>query len=317
MGDGYQQFTTHGLPAVERIDSWERHNASALLPLSVRSLNANEFEATEENLRLPRIDFARVQASPHVVERADEHISRGADGGVALYFSFVGEAFFYHRDGVQLQRPGTMLICDVSRPFMRGFAQGLQELVATVPRQLYEHAVGAKAPREPIVRSFADTPGGDQHAGELAQLIRRTLAEPSDLTLATTEGQVLDLLQRMLAPEKDRGGNAHCAAALSWIKRNLRDPSISVVSVAKAVGVSERTLSRAFAERGATVARLILELRLELAHRVLSQPGAPSVRDVAISCGFVSAGHFSRVFRKRYDQTPAEVAALAGLAHSS
>ena len=97
------------------------------------------------------------------------------------------------------------------------------------------------------------------------------------------------------------------SAALAWIRFNLRDPSISVATVAKVVGVSERTLARSFSEVGQSVARNILEQRLDLAHRLLSRRGAPTVRDVAMYCGFVSPAHFSRVFRERFEQSPAEV----------
>ncbi|MER2133325.1 MAG: helix-turn-helix domain-containing protein [Arthrobacter sp.] len=312
-GTAYQHFSTRGLSSVDRIELWEHHNARALLPLSVRTLGeADELEATEHNVRLPRLTFAGVKASPHVVERTTDHIRQGAADGVALYFSLAGDAFFYHQGGVHLQRPGTLLVCDVSQPFLRGFAHGLQEFVLTVPRGVFEDTVSARLPRQPLVRSFADVPGGDIHAAELARLMRRTLGNPSAASHAATEDSAIELLRTMLAPARDRGADAHRAAALAWIMRNLRDPSISVTTVAEAVGVSERTLSRAFAERGSSVARTILEQRLDLAHGILSRPDAPSVRDVALSCGFVSAGHFSRVFRERFEQTPADVAASAG-----
>ncbi|MFJ6651387.1 helix-turn-helix domain-containing protein [Microbacterium sp. NPDC091313] len=308
-GATYQHFSTRGLSALDRIELWEHHNAHALLPLAVRSLCEGELEATEDNVQLPQLTFARVTASPHVVERTADHIRQGASDGIALYFSLAGEAFFYHRDGVHLQRPGTLLICDVSQPFLRGFAHGLQEFVVTVPRRVFEDVVGGALPREPLVRSFADVPRADAHAAELARLMRRAFADPSAASLAATEESAVGLLRTMFAPDAEHGASGHRAAALAWMKRHLRDPTISAPTVAAAVGVSERTLSRAFAERGESIARTILQLRLDLAHRTLSRPGAPSVREVALACGFVSPGHFSRVFRERFEQTPIEVAA--------
>lgn len=308
---GYQHFSTRGLSTVERIELWEQHNAAALLPLAVRSIDGSVLEATEENVRLPHLTFARVSANPHIVERTADHIAQNATDGVALYFSLAGDAFFYHQDGVHLQRPGTLLVCDVTQPFLRGFAHGLQEFVLTVPKAVFEDVTEGRMPRDPVVKSFADVPGGDTHAAALAQLMRRTLEDPTDDSLAATEESAVDMLRTMFGPDGGRSGAAYRHAALAWIKRNLRDPSISVSRVAEAVGVSERHLSRAFSEAGLGVARTILELRLELAHRILSRPGAPIVHDVAMYCGFVSAAHFSRVFRERYEQTPAEVAAAA------
>ncbi|MDQ1129802.1 AraC family transcriptional regulator [Microbacterium sp. SORGH_AS_0888] len=309
----YQHFSTRGFASVERRELWEHHNARALLPLGVRSIDGAVLEASEDNVRLTNLTFARVHASPHVVERTANHIAQSTVDGVALFFSLAGDAFFYHQDGVHLQRPGTLLVCDVSQPFLRGFAHGLQEFVLTVPRRVFEDVTESSLPREPLVRSFADVPGGDTHAAALARLVRRTLAEPTADSLAATEDSALELLRMMLAPAG--GAGAHRAGAIAWIRRNLGDPSISVTVVADAVGVSERTLARAFAASGGTVARTILDLRLERAHRILSRPGSPAVQEVAVACGFVSASHFSRVFRERFGQPPAAVAASA--AHSA
>ncbi|MGB1035575.1 MAG: helix-turn-helix domain-containing protein, partial [Primorskyibacter sp.] len=46
-----------------------------------------------------------------------------------------------------------------------------------------------------------------------------------------------------------------------------------------------------------------MDLRLERARLLLVQT-EKSVMDVAIACGFESAGHFSRVYRASYGVTP-------------
>ncbi len=301
-----RSFSTLGLSAPERIEKWERHNAEALVGLAAHSIDGTPLEATEVNLQLPRLQFAHVRANPHVVERTAGHIAAGETDGVALYFSLQGDAFFYHQDGVHLQQPGTLLICDVDQPFLRGFANGLQEYVLVVPRDVFEQTTEGSTPAQPIVLHFADVPGGDVHAAALARLVKRSLAEPDAESLAATEESALDLLRTMFSDDAANTSAAHRRTALAWIERNLRDPTISVSRVAQAVGVSERHLARAFGETGTGVARTILELRLELAKRILGTAGTQTVHDVAIYSGFVSSAHFSRVFRERYELTPAE-----------
>lgn len=302
----FRAFSTLGLRGPERIERWEEHNAAALLGLAARSIDGAPLEAVEENLALPHLQFARVTASPHLVERTDDHIARGGPDGVALYFSLAGEAFFYHRDGVRIQAPGTLLICDIGRPFLRGFAHGLREYVLVVPRDLFEATTEGRVPASPLVLRFDDVPGGDAHAAALAELLRRSLDRRDVESLAATEQAALELLRTMLVPDPVDAAAAHRIAALAWISRNLHDPTISVSRVARAVGISERHLARAFGETDAGVARTILELRLELAHRLLGAPAPPAVHDVVARCGFVSHAHFSRVFRERYGMTPAE-----------
>jgi len=306
MVTAYRTFSTLGLRGAERIEKWEQHNAEALVGLAAHSIDGSPLEATEVNLQLPRLQFAHVRANPHVVERTSDHIAAGRTDGVALYFSLQGDAFFYHRGGVRLQQPGTLLICDTGQPFLRGFAQGLQEYVLVVPRGVFEATTEGRTPAQPLVLHFADVPGGDVHAAALARLLERSLAEPGEASLAATEESALDLLRTMFSDDAAHSSAAHRRAALAFIERNLRDPTMSVSRVAQAVGVSERHLARAFGETGTGVARTILELRLELARRILGAPGAPTVHDVALSSGFVSHAHFSRVFRERYEMTPAD-----------
>lgn len=310
-GLGYQRFSTRGVAATQRTGLWEDHNARTLVSLTARTLDDDPLDASELNLVLPSLTFARVRANAHVVERTSRHIASAAVDGVALYFSLDGDAFFYHRDGVHIQRPGTLLVCDVNQPFMRGFAHGLDEYVLTVPRSIFEAATERHLPDSPITFTFADVPGGDVHAAALARLVQDSLATLEADSLAATEQSAIELLRSLFDDNAASSSAARRRAALVWIGRNLRDPTISAAAVAKAVGISERHLSRAFIETGTGVARTILEMRLRLAHRILTTPGSPTVHDVALYCGFVSAAHFSRVFREFYEQSPAEARAFA------
>jgi transcriptional regulator GlxA family with amidase domain len=80
-----------------------------------------------------------------------------------------------------------------------------------------------------------------------------------------------------------------------------------VGQVAQRIAVSERQLYRIFSETGEGVARVILSKRLDLAKRILVSPGTLSIGDVAAHCGFSSHAHFARVFRQRFDDTPAGI----------
>lgn len=95
---------------------------------------------------------------------------------------------------------------------------------------------------------------------------------------------------------------AHRATARAYIHEHLTDPSLSAARVAHAIGVSERHLSRVFAEQGGSVPRYILRRRLDLAHRLLLSPAgaALSISQIATATGFTSPTHFSHVFGRQY-----------------
>ncbi len=309
-----QHFSTHGLQTPKRIELWEEHNARALVGLQARTLNGKPLEATELNLRLSELQVAHVSANAHVVERDARQIARTPGEGVALYFTLFGESFFYYKDGVHLQRPGGLLVCDINEPFMRGFAQGLQEFAMVVPRSTFEQVADGAMPRQPITMDFARIPGANAHAAALARLIRSTFAEPTPRNLVAAEHGAMDLLRAIFSGDASRSSAGYRLSALAYIDRHLRDPRLSVAEVARGMGISERHLSRIFSESGTGIARAILERRLDLARRMLGQPGSPSAGEVAMHCGFSSQAHFTRVFRERFEETPAQFRAAAASA---
>ncbi|MFM9919101.1 AraC family transcriptional regulator [Lacisediminihabitans sp. H27-G8] len=309
-----QQFSTVGVVERQRIELWEEHNARSLVGLQARTLNGVPLEATEVNLTLGQLQFAHVAANPHIVERDAAQIARTPLGGVALYFTLFGESFFYCDEGVHLQRPGGLLVCGADEPFMRGFAHGLQEFVLTVPRELFEEISEDPTPRRPITMSFARIPGANAHAARLARLVRSTLSAAGEQDLADVESSALTLLRSIFSTDSARRAVTHRLTALDYIDRHLRDPRLSVGQVAASVGISERQLTRIFAETGTGAARVILEKRLDLARHILRGGGALSVGDVAAQCGFSSHAHFTRVFRERFEETPAQIRSSAGSA---
>lgn len=308
--EGVRTFSTVGLPPEQRVARWEEHNASALIDLRARTLDGTALEGREVVVDLEGVHLADVVASAHVVERSAQQIASSGVDGVAFYFALRGESFFYHGAGVQLQRPGTLLVCDVSRPFMRGFAQGLEELVVRLPRATFEEVTGRALPEVPLLLGFGDGPG-EAHAAALARLVRSTLARPGAVERAAAAQRLCEVVHAVINGSTSSAG--HRRAAVAHVERHLADRDLSVAAVARAVGLSERHLSRVFAETGTTFSRAVLERRLEAAHQLLSRPGGAAVAVVARRCGFVSASHFSRVFRERYGRTPVEVRAGGGV----
>lgn len=298
-------FSTLGLPLEQRIELWETHNEDALIGLRCRTLSTEVLDATEINLQVDRLHLARVRGSAHVVERDVALIRRRPAESVALFFSLAGEAFFYHDDGVRKLRPGQMLMCDADRPFMRGFSQGLEELVVKIPRQLFTQVTGIDRVVEPRVMSFG--PGADAVAHTLATTVGR--ATRDDGATPTEEATLLDLVAALAGGTERDPTAAHLAAARTYVEQHLSDATMSADSVAAAVGLSTRHLSRVFASTGTGFARYVLGRRLEAARRLLEEPTATSttIAGVAHRCGFVSAAHFSSAFTAHFGETASQV----------
>ncbi|MGE3147694.1 MAG: GlxA family transcriptional regulator [Pseudorhodoplanes sp.] len=79
---------------------------------------------------------------------------------------------------------------------------------------------------------------------------------------------------------------------------------ISRAELARLAGVSTRTLDKLFmVHLNTTLNSHWLTLRLDRA-RILLQETDQSVLDIALSCGFVSASHFSRTYRAKFNRSP-------------
>ncbi|GII24071.1 AraC family transcriptional regulator [Planosporangium mesophilum] len=300
------RFSTIGLPREQRVARWEEHNAQALIGLRCRPLDDVTLEATELNLQLPRLHLARVTSNPHVVERTATTIRKTPSEAIACYLTLLGEAFFYHHDGVRTAHPGQLIICDADRPFMRGFSQGLEELAVKVPRQVFTDVTGLESVRQPLVLDFAQ---GDVHARTLAQLVGRAVrpegSHPVD------EDTLLGLLGGLATGRPTDLAAVHLATAKAYIEDRLTDQNLTAAQVAKGIGISQRHLSRVFSSRGSSVPRYLLTRRLERAHALLSEDGELTVGEVAARCGFGSAAYFSHAFSDHYGLRATDVRRLA------
>src|ERR1700728_3038445 len=156
-------FSTSGLPTARRVELWESHNAAALIGLTVRA--PDSLDATELNVRLPRARVARVTGSAHSVERTRDLIVRCPADSVVVFLTLRGEARFV-ADGVALERRrGDALAWETDRPFARTFAQGLEELVVTIPwAELIARSESPKQRGGPGVTSFG-APAATASAG--------------------------------------------------------------------------------------------------------------------------------------------------------
>ncbi|AUH44948.1 AraC family transcriptional regulator [Streptomyces sp. CMB-StM0423] len=125
---------------------------------------------------------------------------------------------------------------------------------------------------------------------------RDTLVE---LVIAVAHGGFDDVNTR-LAP-------ALAQAAKDLAEQRLADADLSPTMLARELNVSVRTLQRAFAVGGESVAAYIRERRLESARRALSASRL-TVSEIAAHWQFADGSHFSRAFKRRYGLTPTEYA---------
>lgn len=94
--------------------------------------------------------------------------------------------------------------------------------------------------------------------------------------------------------------------ALLLMQQNIEQP-FTVAEIADRIGHSKRQLERHFQTAlGTSPQAAFLDMRLSLAHHLIVTGERP-ISQIALECGFCDSSHLSRMFRRRYGQTPQAV----------
>jgi AraC-like DNA-binding protein len=91
-----------------------------------------------------------------------------------------------------------------------------------------------------------------------------------------------------------------------YVRRNLRDPALSIDRVALAFGCTKRHLHKVFTGDETTLSQFIWAQRLESCREALRNPHLlrHSITEIAFMWGFNNSAHFSKAFKERFGLPP-------------
>lgn len=264
--------------------------------------------------RLASLELSRVTASAQTVRRTPARIRRDSEDYFLVGIQTEGHAVIV-QDGREAQLgPGDFALFDSTRPnaahYLGDFQQLLVKLPGTVMRAALRDAHGLTA------RAVSGTRG----AGQLLITMLSTLAREADTLSPASVAAVADSVTHILvaglsslseaSPVPERSAaELHRARIRATIRARFRDPHFDLPALAAALRVSPSTLHRVLADERESLSDLLWGLRLDTAHRELSDPrlASRSVSEIAFGCGFRHAAHFSRAFRARFGCAPSEL----------
>jgi len=142
------------------------------------------------------------------------------------------------------------------------------------------------------------------------------LAEPVDHPdlIAQIETTLVDLVALALGAGRDSAEIARTrglrAARLQEILASIREgfsnPRFSPNDIARKLGVRPRYVQTLLQEAGSTFTERVMELRLQRARAMLSDPRCDHMKvgEISEACGFSEISYFNRCFRRRFGLTP-------------
>ncbi len=168
------------------------------------------------------------------------------------------------------------------------------------PEGLVFRQLPSPSPEIRIIRSYARliAAEGRKAAESTLRLMGSHLA---DLVCIALAGHRLDQTEA-----ENLSRDARRQLVKDFIARHAGNSELSLDDIAKANGMSPRTLQGLFEEEGSSVSRHLLDLRLERALALLGDPAQAHLRiiDIALKSGFSDVSYFNRRFRARYGDTP-------------
>ena len=107
--------------------------------------------------------------------------------------------------------------------------------------------------------------------------------------------------------DKKRGENVYVKKVQDYIRVSYMYSDLKVENIAKRINLDRRYLSRIFKkETGVTLQNFIISVRMQKAYSLLEKGGV-KVAETARLCGYTDAFNFSKIFKKTFNLSPAEV----------
>jgi AraC-like DNA-binding protein len=254
------------------------------------------------------MDFAVMSGSPQAIS------GRNPDQPAAVWLVVMlhGEATFFDGETTVALEVGDIIYGPTGMHAALRLSTAFRLLFISAPRVALDHRLVAPLALR-VGRWRGDAGLGHVFSG----LLRATADTLADLTaeqlrpveLALTEFLVANLAAEG-APASLGGAEAARAAHLDrvcqTIETMLADPDLSLDDVARADGISARSMQKLFASAGQSFSTYLRIRRLERCRLDLISPifSSLSISEICFRWGFNGSAHFSRAFKDQYGVTP-------------
>jgi AraC-like DNA-binding protein len=306
--------TTVGLRACEVESYWKDIVCRTYAPLDCRfdpNEQTHRFDASIMDIALGRAHLTQVDSGASRYVRTFDALRRTQSDEFLVCLMTAGRKRL-SQSGREIDLgPGDLCIIDTAKAYALDCPHRYEAILLKIARQDFIARLPSAERNAAILVSAR---------GHYAQLAATMLKS----TAALFREQKLDMASRVVAPLVDLlslafdenyvaselDGSRYARVierAQEALLSHLTDSQFDVSLVPRMIGVSTRTLSRAFAQMGTSPARWLWQKRLELARDLLTGPRRTSVSEVAMNSGFNDFSHFSRAFKRRFNVAPSSL----------
>ncbi|MGB1090944.1 MAG: helix-turn-helix domain-containing protein [Oceanobacter sp.] len=304
--------STRDLPPEEKGSFWIQQVQQYVVEVDCPSNHQMNFDASLRHLDSGDLGLNWIRASAHAVHRSSNEIRRKQKESIFMCLMLEGHGFSYQGTQCANHAPGDIVLYDTAKPYGHGFDDNMEMLVVDIPKVLFEDCI-APWQHGSIVKLDRDAYIGDASSGKVQRLLSRASLDAT--SAQGTNEQVLNQLRQLLGhrtlARRSRPRQQLLQRSLEYIEQNLGWEDLNTDQICSALKATPKQLSRAFDIQGITVSRYIWNQRLERCREdIIAQPCA-SLSDIAFKWGFNHCAHFSRSYKKRFDETPSQTRSRA------
>jgi len=299
-------FSTRAIEPKGRRDAWLQAISQRCGDFSV-DFGPSEFEGALDTRQVGQFSCARMSQTSRATFRGWREIEAQKASKYLVILQLAGVSRMEQAGRTTEMTPGNLTIIDSTLPCRFEFFRKNIHLSLHIPKPLLDGRrddwhlrtatspqIRESAPLTSLIRAAFESDGGSSEA-------QRQAISASVLNLLESvwsDGEVSDV-----ARDSD---DELLREVQAYIARRLDEESLTPIEIARANNMSERQLHRIFQASGATVCGWIRQSRLDRCAADLRDPGLArkGITAIAFRWGFNDAGHFSRVFRAEFGQSP-------------
>lgn len=300
-------YSTQGLATKEVAPFWHDAICKSYVPIECRLHEEKGFGASVAVKRFGRTDLSSVTSMAVSYDRNERHIRKSDSDDFLVTLMTKGHTLVEQMNRTSRLGAGDLCLLDTSRPYRFDYPLPYQAIHLKIPRHETER-------RFPLTQNI--TASRVAAGGRYTRLVATMLQSTVDLLTDEDHGEqklepaLLDLIALAFDESfsEPAPGNMRYARIVSKaqeiISARLSDPGFDISIIPQEIGVSNRSLYRAFAQIGTTPARFVMKKRLEAAANIIKSGNYLTVSEVAMACGFNEFSHFSRSFKSEFNETP-------------
>lgn len=308
-------WSTEGISQPERFDYWSDVVCQGICKLECRRFSNAPFFGKLKHARFGEIDLLEMESEPQIFLRNKSHLSEITEHTMVLSLPLTQRSEkALNANGLCTSR-GDISFYDASRSQKLVINSQIQALIIQIPKRLLEDYLINVEKYDSSVISTHTLLG--QLASNLLQLLAANLDKESSRGPASVTSTLMQLIAFALTERPEYRDTIQYRTAVQaslrqtieqFIKTNCCDTNLSPQFIADRYRISLRYLHRLFEGSEYSVAKTILNVRLQHAMQQLAQnQGKTRVTSVAFQCGFKDVSHFSKCFKEKYGIKPKDV----------